>query len=264
MPRSLAQAHASRQNGARSRGPVTPEGRARAAQNARTVAMRSTDPCLADFEETDRFHELERSVYDRYRPLCPVEASLCARIALALWRAERADQLEAEYWCLPVPVSPFSDTLKLAAVLVHEEGQRRSLPTILRYQAEAMNALTRALKALALLRAGTAEPDQEPEDESEPANQNQPPAGLRAAGWDDPAAADCTNEPEPQPEEPMVCTNEPEAATPQAAVPGICTNEPEPAAFATGGPASPWVEPGAVAGRPDSITRPSEDLQIPA
>ncbi|WP_027136280.1 hypothetical protein [Geminicoccus roseus] len=240
MPRSLAQAQASRQNGARSRGPTTPEGKARAAQNARTVAMRSTDPCLADFEETDRFHELERSVYDRYRPLCPVEASLCARIAMALWRAERADQLEAEYWCLPVPVSRFSETLKLAAVLVHEEGHRpRSLATILRYQAEAMNAVTRALKALALLRAGTAEPrneEDEPADAKEagpaPANQNQPvPAAI------------CTNEPEPEPAQPAPEPVEPAAAPARAAVPMLYTNEPGRAAASANSANEPGLSP---------------------
>jgi hypothetical protein len=181
---------------------VTEEGKARSAQNARSYGFRSSSVGLFDLDDEERFRQLEAGIQERYQPTCPVEAAICARMTLALWRAERADALEAEYWCL-LPYGASSGTpLRRARVLHAEEANRRhGLQTILRYQAEAMNAFTRAVRALTLLRKEKAEPA------PEPANENQP-AELPSA---------CTNEPEPAEPEPAPAGAEPPAEGPPAA-----------------------------------------------
>ncbi|WP_159714280.1 hypothetical protein [Geminicoccus flavidas] len=199
MPRTAAQAEASRRNGARSRGPVTREGKACSAQNAHGFGFRSASRLLIDLDDQERFAELEAAVRERFQPACPMEAAICARMVAALWRAERADRLEAEHWCLLPRGVKAGDKLRMGQILHDEEHHRRqSLQTILRYQAEAMNGFNRALRALNQLRAARSDADMPPAAPAEPAqtgpaNQNRPA---------EPALAVCTNEPDPAREAP--------------------------------------------------------------
>ncbi|WP_191058240.1 hypothetical protein [Geminicoccus harenae] len=208
MPRTAAQAAASRKNGARSQGPVSDDGKARSAKNARTYGFRSSEALLIDLDDEKRFTELQEAVHARFQPACPMEAAICARMVAALWRAERADQLEAEHWCLlPRGVKP-GDKLRMGQILHHDENNRRqSLQTILRYQAEAMNGFNRALRALNLLRAARDGADSPPA----------PPATLPDDGPPDDAPANQNRPAEPKP---VLCTNEPDAA-PTPPAPGL-------------------------------------------
>ncbi len=179
--------------------------------HARRFGAESATAILHELDEEPRFRELERSIHDRFQPTTPLEAFLCARMAAALWRAERADLLEAQYWCLLPPDVKPKQALRMARILVDDEtGKRRNLATILRYQTEAMNAFNRALRTLALLREGQPEPSAPPP----PANQDTPaPAKVEA---------NCTIEPETAPPPPVLPMAEPPEAP----------NEPERLPFA--------------------------------
>jgi hypothetical protein len=211
MPRnpSPAQADASRRNGRRSSGPATPEGKARSAQNARSFGLRSAELVLLDGEDAARFALLQAAIHDRFQPGCPLEAALCARMARALWRAERAQRLEASFWSVYPDDLPSDDAHPLQAILEDDRrGRHPALPTILRYLAEADRAFARALRDLEQLRRNLADPldeagfipsdapcTDEPEPAPEPANDDRVPADLAAV-------PDATNEPEPVPEPP--------------------------------------------------------------
>ena len=199
MPRTAAQAEASRSNGARSSGPTTAEGKARSAQNALKHAMRSAGAGLCFMDDLEVYAELHDAVAARVRPRDAAEGMLVARLTAALWRAQRAERLEAEFWCyLPQGVQRDDDKL-LIKVVAGERRGRRSLATIQRYQADAQTAFTRTLKALQLLRKLGAE------EAVAPANQND---GAAA-----PPAQHRTNEPEAAAPAP-VRTNEPERCRP--------------------------------------------------
>jgi hypothetical protein len=171
---------------------------------ARRFGAESATAILHELDEEPRFRELERSIHDRFQPGTPLEAFLCARMAAALWRAERADLLEAQYWCLLPPDVKPKQALRMARILVDDEtGKRRNLATILRYQTEAMNAFNRALRTLTLLREGQPAPSAPPP----PANQDAPTPTPTPTPAE--AEANCTNEPEPTLPPPTLTVAEP-------------------------------------------------------
>jgi hypothetical protein len=89
-------AAASRKNGARSRGPQTPEGRARSAQNALKHGMRAHKHVVLPQEDAAAFAALETAILAELAPLGALQTVLARRIAVAAWRLERADRLAAE------------------------------------------------------------------------------------------------------------------------------------------------------------------------
>jgi hypothetical protein len=117
------QKSASRTNGAKSRGPVTPEGKRNSAGNnlhhgilARTVVL--------DTESKDRFHELLNSFFDTYQPQTPVEDVLVQKMAVAHWRLLRlwshqkaafALELREQSVTLAVEDAPTRDSVAFAS-----------------------------------------------------------------------------------------------------------------------------------------------------
>jgi hypothetical protein len=93
--RTQAQIEASRRNGAKSRGPVTAEGKARSSRNATKHGLRSQTP--ATIAATDPFgwtETFDEAVRD-FQPATPEEHDLVAEIAAARWRMARAVRLES-------------------------------------------------------------------------------------------------------------------------------------------------------------------------
>jgi hypothetical protein len=160
MPRnpSPAQIEASRRNGRRSHGPITPAGKAHAALNARTWGLRSVDYFPTGDEDVERFNQLQNSIQDEFRPSSPLEAALCARMVAALWRSERAERLEGNYWAFP-PVDCPDTSMARIDILGHDVRHHRpTLDTIMRYLSQAQQAYNRAFRQLQLLREGRADP----------------------------------------------------------------------------------------------------------
>jgi hypothetical protein len=95
-PTRLSRAEAARRNGAKSRGPRTPEGKRRSARNALKHGLIADTFPLLPGEDGAAFDELEARLAARYRPACEVAAHLVQRLASVMWRQYRADRLEAE------------------------------------------------------------------------------------------------------------------------------------------------------------------------
>ena len=199
MPRTAAQAAASRQNGARSHGPVTPAGKAASAQNARTHDLCSDLSCT-DFEDFPAFDELADRLYAVHRPEDAQEDELVRAIVLASWQVRRAQELDVQFWSWNTH-GLRDDQLRHVRQLDGEDRHgRRTLATVMRYQARAEMARGRALRDLALYRSGRLE--------RVAAAAVPKPKTDRT---DEPEARICTNEPERREE----CTNEPEMTAPQ-------------------------------------------------
>ena len=93
---SNARAEASRRNGAKSCGPRTPEGKARAAQNALKHGLRAQQHVVLADEDGAEFAGLEAALVAELAPAGALQEVLARRVAVAAWRLMRADRLEAE------------------------------------------------------------------------------------------------------------------------------------------------------------------------
>jgi hypothetical protein len=148
VPVSNARAEASRQNGARSRGPRTPEGKARAAQNALNHGMRAQKYLVLPDEDAAEFEVLEAALVEELAPVGTLQTVLARRVAVAAWRLARADRIETELFEeRRVPNGG------LGLALIRDGNGTRSFETLLRYRGAAMAEFWRALRTLKALQA---------------------------------------------------------------------------------------------------------------
>jgi hypothetical protein len=91
--RSEKQIEASRLNGAKSRGPVTPEGKRNSANTnwCRGMLARSV---VLDGESRTRFDELHRSLTEELQPVTAIETMLVQKMVVAQWRQMRLWTME--------------------------------------------------------------------------------------------------------------------------------------------------------------------------
>jgi hypothetical protein len=89
--------NASRANGSKSRGPVTPAARRASSQNAITQEMLCTTIVL-NGESRDRFLGLLTSLFEEFQPQTPFEESLIENMAVARWRQMRIWGMEKAAW----------------------------------------------------------------------------------------------------------------------------------------------------------------------
>ena len=151
-PMSNARAEASRKNGAKSRGPKTPEGKARAAQNALKHGMRAQKYVLLPQEDAAAFAALETAILAELAPEGVLQTLLARRVAVAAWRLERADRMEAEV----LEFRSYEDA-NAGLALIRDGNATRSFDTLMRYRSAAMAEFWRALKTLKALQAEQAE-----------------------------------------------------------------------------------------------------------
>jgi hypothetical protein len=145
---SNARAEASRQNGAKSRGPKTKEGKARSAQNALKHGMRAEKHTVLPDEDAAEFAELEAALVEELAPVGALQTVLARRVAIAAWRLARADRIEAELFD-----ERRSANGGLGLALIRDGNGTRSFETLLRYRGAAMAEFWRALRTLKALQA---------------------------------------------------------------------------------------------------------------
>jgi hypothetical protein len=193
VPVSNARAEASRRNGARSRGPKTPESKARSAQNALKHGMRAQKYVVLPQEDAAAFEALEAAILAELAPQGALQTLLARRVAVAAWRLERADRLEAE-----VLEFRSSEGANAGLALIRDGNGTRSFETLMRYRGAAMAEFMRALRTLKALQAEQAANarvlDMPP---------RQPPAPARVASRPAP------NEPERRPLHEYVIPDQP-------------------------------------------------------
>ncbi|MCE5306511.1 MAG: hypothetical protein LLG20_02615 [Acidobacteriales bacterium] len=80
------QLEAARRNGARSRGPETPEGKARSAMNGFKHGRYAKLACVLRGENKDAFHDLLQSLIRRFQPVDEAELNLVRSLASIDWR----------------------------------------------------------------------------------------------------------------------------------------------------------------------------------
>jgi hypothetical protein len=151
VPLSNARAEASRKNGAKSRGPKTPEGKARSAMNALKHGLRAEKYVTLLDEEWDEFTKLEAALERELAPEGPLQSILARRIARAAWRLMRADRLETEVFA-----ERHFPGGGPGLALIRDGNGTRTIETLLRYRGAAMAEFQRCLRMLKALQAEAA------------------------------------------------------------------------------------------------------------
>jgi hypothetical protein len=100
-----------RTNGAKSRGPKTPEGKAVSSMNALRHGLTASRPLLPG-ESQESFEELLKEYMEEYEPDGPAERDLVHRMVVSKWREQRA-------W-----------TVETAALRGHMPGSAQEDPTV--------------------------------------------------------------------------------------------------------------------------------------
>ena len=178
-PRSEAQIAASRANGAKSHGPVTPEGKAISARNSRRHGILAQTTAI-DSEDPGQLQLLFRELYETWDPADEHERNLVDTMVLSIWRRTRILGMEAAGISLkmreqaasriikPGTVPPNGHTTGYLAVTSLAE-ENRAFELLHRYETRYTRAYERAARSLIAYRKyRQAESDQTPEPTPDP------------------------------------------------------------------------------------------------
>ncbi len=167
---SYARAAQARLNGALSKGPVTPEGKARAALNASRHGLAGARFALLPDEDPDEFRAFADAVLADLAPRDALEEAEAREAVQGLWRRQRADRLEARI------VGAMLEEREDGSLLPATDSVR-ALGTLLRYIARIQRDLDRALARLSALKA---RPLARPAVEAPQASRSRPRSRKRA------------------------------------------------------------------------------------
>jgi hypothetical protein len=146
-----ARAAASRKNGARSRGPKTPEGKARSARNALRHGLCAQQTVALGDEDLAAFDALEAALMAELAPQGVLQTVLARRIVAATWRLERAERIEAGLFAHNI-----RGTTSFGLAMIRDCNGARAFDTLLRYRGGTLAELWRALRTLKALQAEAA------------------------------------------------------------------------------------------------------------
>jgi len=142
-------------NGAKSRGPITPEGKARSAANSRRHGL--TASVLLDGESDEDFQLLLADFINHFHPQTAVETDLIEVMAIARWRLRRLLAVETSLFDLELvrrrkqinsDFKGIDDDGRLAFVFQELSDTGNSLTLLLRYEGSLNRSYDKALKHL--------------------------------------------------------------------------------------------------------------------
>jgi hypothetical protein len=155
--RTEAQINASRINGAKSRGPVTPEGKQISSRNAETHGLLANTLVLKG-ESRDSFFELVAELLEEHRPQTPTEYALVQMMIAARWRQMRIWGMETAgldheidrqaAQCSTAEYNATDNVTRAAKAFRTLGDDSRSLDLYSRYDARYERQFQRALRSL--------------------------------------------------------------------------------------------------------------------
>jgi len=168
----LSRADQARVNGAKSRGPVTPGGKARSSLNALKHGRYATNAVVLSNEDADALEELVASYVCRIQPTDPVEYSLTRELASIDWRLTRVFAIDTRMFDremdiqLPAHANAGLSLSELTRLLDASRSivDRSKLPAYLaRREAQLINARRSILAVLKEMRRSFPSSDPAPE-----------------------------------------------------------------------------------------------------
>jgi len=160
---SALKSETARINGAKSHGPVTPEGKARSAANSRRHGLASAS-ILMDGESAEDFQQLRADFLNQFHPQTAVETDLVDVMAISRWRLRRLLAIEAHLFDQEIlnrkdeikhrsKRKPMEQEDRLAFVFQILGDHGNSLTLLLRYEGSLNRSYDKALKHLLLLQS---------------------------------------------------------------------------------------------------------------
>jgi hypothetical protein len=155
--RSEKQIEASRNNGAKSNGPKSKEGKANAAKNSNRHNLTGSYLILLSTEDPVEFLHHENEYLRRFQPIDGVERDLVRKLIAASWREKRMDVMEASILELEMQKQApkisrefefIGGETRQTLALLGTEDMGEAWDRLSRYQAAARRSYTSALKAL--------------------------------------------------------------------------------------------------------------------
>ena len=176
--RSPAQTLVSRRNGARSKGPVTQEGKAKVSRNALKHGLCAMEHLVLEDEMPDDLEELIAHLADEVGAATEIEHRLARRLAIAFWKGERAERIEVALFDAAPRIRPPHGGFQWEEADPLTTFDVRRFNAIRAQQAQLGREVRNCLKELRLLRQDrlvrTDEPDAALEIEPEAMLQNEP------------------------------------------------------------------------------------------
>ncbi len=168
--RSPAQIEASRRNGARSKGPVSEEGKARASRNALKHGLTAMEHLVLEDEVPDALEALIETVAEETGAASEIEHRLARRLAIAFWKSERADRIETALFDAAPKLRPPQAGFEWEEADPLTTFDVKRFNAVRGYQAQQGREISRCLKELRTLRMEvqskcTGEPKAAPEKE---------------------------------------------------------------------------------------------------
>ena len=167
-----------RANGAKSHGPVTPEGRAASSRNSLRHGFTAKSVVLPR-ESSEDFQELLDSYTDQFQPQGGVEMDLIQAMAAARWRLQRMCSIETALLSTEIvrcnedideEFENMHDVDRLAWVFQKLADHGQTLALLMRYEGALNRSYDRAFKQLLLLQAHRPRPNEPSPLQPHPAN----------------------------------------------------------------------------------------------
>jgi hypothetical protein len=151
LPISGKRLLANRANAAHSTGPITPEGKARSAQNALRHGLLAKQLLIGN-ESAANFQALFDILVHRFAPVDDFELSMIEELASAYWRLRRAWCVETEMLETSMEKQPSRRQIARMAAAFDELAADNRLNLLHRYETRLHRMYQRALQNLILLR----------------------------------------------------------------------------------------------------------------
>jgi hypothetical protein len=156
MPSKL-RSETARRNGAKSRGPITPEGKLASAQSNLKHGLLA-DAVIIDGECTERFTALHASLFELLQPEGPIELALVENMVMCRWRQMRLWVMEKSalnHEMRKQAAANQREDKPTRAALAHRTltDETRSLENLSRYETRFDRQFSRALLRFNELRA---------------------------------------------------------------------------------------------------------------
>ena len=143
----------SRINGAKSRGPVSPEGLAKSSLNALKHGLTSVSMIILDTEDPDEFERLLSDFFARYQPAGPAEEDLVEEMVAARWRIRRmwvveTSLLNSEILAQLAKIVTTDAGIQLAFAFRALSDDSHALSLVSRYESRLQRTYDRAYRIL--------------------------------------------------------------------------------------------------------------------